>query len=57
MSLWKFLPQHNPWYKMTGLQVKSKFGHKFMYEHSMNAPQEMRQLHTEFYDFISWNIV
>lgn len=36
---------------------KSKFGHKFMYEHSMNAPQEMRQLHTEFYDFISWNIV
>lgn len=36
---------------------KSKFGHKFMYEHSMNAPQEMRQLYTEFYDFISWNIV
>ena len=36
---------------------KSKFGHKFMYEHSMSAPQEMRQLHTEFYDFISWNIV
>ena len=22
MSLWKFPPQHNPWYKMTGLQVK-----------------------------------
>ena len=21
MSLWKFPPQHNPWYKMTGLQV------------------------------------
>ena len=20
MSLWKFPPQHNPWYKMTGLQ-------------------------------------
>lgn len=32
---------------------KSRFGHKFMYEHSMNAPQEMHQLHTEFYDFIS----
>ena len=22
MSLWKFPPQHNPWYKMTGLQVE-----------------------------------
>ena len=21
MSLWKYLSQHNPWYKMTGLQV------------------------------------
>ena len=35
---------------------KSKFGHKFMYEHSMNAPQEMQQLHTEFYDFISHKV-
>lgn len=32
---------------------KSRFGHKFMYEHSMNAPQEMRQLHTEFSCFFS----
>ena len=26
MSLWKFLPQHNPWYKMTGLQDSMKDG-------------------------------
>lgn len=26
MSLWKYLSQHNPWYKMTGLQdVKYEF--------------------------------
>ena len=23
MSLWKYLSQHNPWYKMTGLQVET----------------------------------
>ena len=26
MSLWKFPPQHNPWYKMTGLQVINRNG-------------------------------
>jgi len=31
---------------------KIPFGHKFMYEHSMNAPQEMRQLHNDFYEYI-----
>lgn len=31
---------------------KSRFGHRFMYEHSMNAPQEMRQLHNAFYEYI-----
>lgn len=31
---------------------KSPFGHKFMYEHSMNASQEMRQLHNDFYEYI-----
>jgi 2-dehydropantoate 2-reductase len=32
---------------------KSSFGHKFMYEHSMNAPQEMRQLHNDLYEYIN----
>lgn len=31
---------------------KSKFGHKFMYEHSMNKPQEMLKLHETFYNYI-----
>lgn len=30
----------------------SKFGDKFMYQHSMKAPDEMRQLHEKFYNYI-----
>lgn len=29
----------------------SDFGRKFMYEHAVNAPQEMRQLHNDFYGY------
>ena len=32
MSLWKFLPQHNPWYKMTGLQDETAKYLKFSNE-------------------------
>ncbi len=37
-----------------GLTVtfKSNFGYVFMYQHSMNAPDEMRQLHMQFYHYI-----
>lgn len=35
---------------------KSKFGHIFMYKHSMNAPEEMQQLHKQFYKYIENNI-
>lgn len=31
---------------------KSDFGDMFMYQHSMNAPDEMRQLHEQFYEYI-----
>lgn len=31
---------------------RSHFGHIFMYQHSMNAPDEMRRLHTQFYQYI-----
>lgn len=31
---------------------RSSSGHIFMYQHSMNAPDEMRQLHTQFYQYI-----
>ena len=31
---------------------RSKFGNMFMYRHSMKAPDEMRQLHEQFYRYI-----
>lgn len=31
---------------------QSHFGNVFMYQHSMNAPDEMRQLHKQFYCYI-----
>lgn len=31
---------------------KSDFRDMFMYQHSMNAPDEMRQLHEQFYEYI-----
>lgn len=35
-----------------GLVFQSDFGNVFMYRHSMNAPDEMRRLHRQFYGFI-----
>ena len=31
---------------------KSNFGDVFMYQHSMNAPDEMRSLHEQFYGYL-----
>ena len=31
---------------------KSEFGNKFMYQHAVKAPGEMRQLHEKFYDYL-----
>ena len=31
---------------------ESSFGHKFMYQHAVKAPDEMRQLHKEFYAYL-----
>ena len=35
---------------------RSKFGNMFMYRHSMKAPDEMRQLHDQFYGYIQRNL-
>lgn len=37
-----------------GLMItfRSSFGNLFMYQHSINAPDEMRRLHTQFYQYI-----
>lgn len=34
------------------ITFKSEFGDRFMYRHSMKAPDEMRQLHRKFYGYI-----
>lgn len=34
------------------LIFRSEFGNIFMYKHSMNAPDEMRDLHTKFYRYL-----
>ncbi len=31
---------------------RSNFGNRFMYQHSINAPDEMKQLHKQFYQYI-----
>ncbi len=36
-----------------GFVFRSRFGDRFMYRHSMKAPDEMRQLHDRFYDHIN----
>ena len=34
------------------ITFKSEFGDRFMYRHSMKAPDEMRELHRKFYGYI-----
>ena len=35
-----------------GLVFQSSFGDRFMYRHSMKAPDEMRRLHEQFYRWL-----
>ena len=36
---------------------KSRFGYTFMYQHAMKAPDEMRELHNQFYSYIKkWRL-
>lgn len=35
-----------------GFVFRSNFGNVFMYRHSMNAPDEMKQLHQQFYHYL-----
>lgn len=34
---------------------RSSFGHRFMYRHSLNAPEEIRLLHEQFYRYLDDN--
>ena len=37
---------------MLAVTFGSSFGDKFMYQHAMKAPDEMRELHKQFYDYV-----
>ena len=52
MNMFRLLPT---WMLKIGLTLvfKSNFGDVFMYQHSMNAPDEMRTLHEQFYRYLN----
>ena len=52
MNMFRLLPT---WMLKIGLTLvfKSDFGDVFMYQHSMNAPDEMRALHEQFYGYLN----
>ena len=37
---------------MLAITFESSFGDKFMYQHAVKAPDEMRELHKQFYDYV-----
>lgn len=51
MHLFRLLPEGVLGFGL-GLVFRSRFGHTFMYQHSINAPDEMRQLHEQFYGYL-----
>ena len=51
MNIFRFLPL--PFLTiMLAVTFESSFGDKFMYQHAMKAPDEMRELHKQFYAYI-----
>ena len=38
--------------RILGFVFQSSFGDRFMYRHSMKAPDEMRQLHEQLYRWL-----
>ena len=37
---------------MLAVTFESSFGYKFMYQHARKAPDEMRELHKQFYAYM-----
>ena len=51
MNIFRFLPL--PFLSiMLAVTFGSSFGDKFMYQHAMKAPDEMRELHKQFYAYM-----
>ena len=40
------------WKIMLAVTFESSFGDKFMYQHARKAPDEMRELHKQFYAYM-----
>lgn len=58
MYLFLFIPM--PILTMVlSLVFRSSFGDRFMYQHSVKAPDEMRQLHKQFYTYVKtdWQVM
>lgn len=51
MNLFKVVPTPIVAF-ILGFVFSSDFGDKFMYRHSMKAPDEMKRLHEQFYDYM-----
>lgn len=51
MHIFRYLPTSLLTY-IFSQTFKSNFGEKFMYQHAMKAPDEMRELHRQFYSYI-----
>ena len=57
----KISPSKMNWFKilptpivalLLGVVFRSDFGDRFMYQHSMKAPDEMKRLHEQFYNYL-----
>lgn len=56
MHIFRYLPTFLLTYILSQT-FKSSFGEKFMYQHAMKAPDEMRELHKQFYSYIKkWRL-
>ena len=51
MNIFRFLPLSFLTI-MLAVTFGSSFGDKFMYQHAMKAPDEMRELHKQFYAYM-----
>ena len=51
MNIFRFLPLAIMTI-MLAVTFESSFGDKFMYQHAMKAPDEMRELHKQFYAYM-----
>lgn len=51
MNIFRFVPLHILAIVLSFV-FKSSFGNKFMYQHSIKAPDEMRELHKHFYGYV-----